>query len=720
MKRFNLFLLASLLFTACSEANIEEYSPIPERKQIPETIYVSLDDQTSRVQLNTEGKTVWTEGDFLTAFYQTDGNSKFKFRGKTGDRSGGFTVTEMNEGTTEIDEVILLYPYSADYKLNATKKTVKVNIPAEQHYSEGSYGVGANLMASVETGSDFSLKSLCGWISIQLKGAGSVTSVTLTGNNGEQLAGDATFHYDEMNLKLLYYPSAPGDDSEVGGSLIFGDFQQTTTLICDEPVELHYTEPTEFYFVVPPQTFSQGITIEATCSDGTVLTKSTSKELVIERNHIVPMSPLTVMEQQPANEIWYTSTNGEIVVPNNETVFGATLQSNTYSNGKGVMTFDGPVTGIGDEAFYKCNTLSNITIPESASSIGFQAFTLCENLTSIDIPDNVAEIELAAFSACKNLKKVKLPSGLTVITADLFVTCYSLTDIAIPDGVTSIGYGAFSFCTSLTSVKIPDSVTEIGDFAFYYCHSLASVTIPDGVTSIGEGAFVYCSLTNVTIPNGVTSIGEEAFLGCRLESVTIPDSVTEIEDGTFAGCDQLTTVTIPNSIVSIGEGVFRECGLTCVTIPDSVTSIGSGAFQFCFLMTAFYGKFASEDNLCLIVDGVLNAFAVGSGATEYTIPDSVTSIGDYAFGFCDKLTTVTIPDGVTSIGDWAFCDCHNLASVYCKPTTPPSAIYSELWEAFDNIAEGAKIYVPTESVEAYKAADGWSDYAALISPYIFD
>lgn len=580
MRRISLYMLAAMLLASCSEANIEEYSPIPERDRIPETIYVSLDDETSRVQLNAEGKTVWTEGDFLTAFYQTDGNSKFKFRGKTGDRSGGFTVAEMNEGTTEIEEVILLYPYSADYKLNTKKKTVKVNIPAEQHYLGGSYGVGTNLMASVETGSDFSLKSLCGWISIQLKGAGSVTSVTLTGNNGEQLAGDATFHYDEMNLELLYYPSAPGDDSEVGGSLIFGDFQETTTLICDEPVELHYTEPTEFYFVVPPQTFSQGITIEATCSDGTVLTKSTSKALTIERNHIVPMSPLTINAPTANQKLLYTTTDGNpLSFSEGYTMGEATLEAHTYIDGVGEMIFDKEITTIAGYMFYGSETLETITLPST-----------------------LKEIEMLAFWRCSNLQNVTLPEGLEIL-----------------------GMGAFT------------------------------------------------------------------------------------------GCESITSVTIPESVISVGDNEFRNCAS----------------------LAEFKGKYASEDGRCLIVDGVLNSFAPAD-LTTYAIPEGVVRVGEDSFNGCANLTSVTIPEGVEELGNWVFWQCTALTSLeipasvtqigqqcfggctllsefYCNPTTPPALeLFSDSWSAFENIAEGAKIYVPAESVEDYKAADGWSDYADMI------
>lgn len=261
--------------------------------------------------------------------------------------------------------------------------------------------------------------------------------------------------------------------------------------------------------------------------------------------------------------------------------------------------------------------------------------------------------------------------------------------------VTSIGGCAFSDCKLLTSVTIPDSITSIGEHALSGCvgeliinsqslvgtsyrHSWESVllaganfsklTIGDSVTSIGDHAFCDCkSLTSVTIGNSVTSIGDYAFYKCTsLTSVTIPDSVISIGSEAFRGCSALTSVTIGNSVASIGRHAFNGCtSLTEVTIPDSVTSISMYVFGVCPSLAAFHGKFASADNRCLIVGGVLKYSAL-AGLTSYTIPDSVTSIGDYAFSGCSRLTEITIPDSVTSIGISAFDGIYNLKVCICN------------------------------------------------------
>ena len=175
-----------------------------------------------------------------------------------------------------------------------------------------------------------------------------------------------------------------------------------------------------------------------------------------------------VVNKPKPNEIWYTTTDGKKLFPNNTepAAFGTLLVSNIYKDGQGVLTFDDDITLIGGGVFWDCTTLATITIPESVTEIGDGAFFGCRSLTSVTIPDSVTEIGNNAFRGCR-----------------------SLTSVTIPDSVTSIGDGAFSGCSSLTSVTIPDSVTEIGDYAFENCDNIASVKLPDSVTTVGRGVF---------------------------------------------------------------------------------------------------------------------------------------------------------------------------------------------------------------------------------------
>ena len=270
------------------------------------------------------------------------------------------------------------------------------------------------------------------------------------------------------------------------------------------------------------------------------------------------------------------------------------------------------------------------------------------------------------------IKVITIDFGVTSIGDYAFNLCTSLTSVTIPNSVTSIGYEAFDCCESLTSITIPNSVTSIGDYAFRGCTSLTSITIPNSVTSIGRSAFDNCtSLTSITIPNSVTSIGGDAFYGCTsLTSVTIGNSVTSIGGNPFSGCKSLLSIEVSdnNKNYSSFDGILFNknkseliaypAGKTDseYAIPNSVTSIGSYAFYGCTSLTSVE-----------IPDGVTSidwhAFSNCTNLTSIIIPNSVTSVGSSAFEYCTSLTSITIPDSVKSIGNWAFDHCKSLTSV---------------------------------------------------------
>ena len=383
--------------------------------------------------------------------------------------------------------------------------------------------------------------------------------------------------------------------------------------------------------------------------------------------------------QNPRYYLYYTSNDGNIVQPYNSSVFGATILSNTYIDGVGVIEFDAPITTIGERAFCNRGSLTSVTIPDSVTTIGDSAFSNCDSLTSVTIPDSVTTIGGWAFGNCSSLTSVYI--------SDISAWCNISFDDSYSNPLSN-GCNLYLNNELVTDLTIPDSVTTIGFCAFYNCDSLTSVTIGDSVTTIGNSAFRDCySLTRVTIGDSVTTIGSSAFEDCTsLTSVTIGDSVTTIGNYAFNVCISLTSVTIPNSVTTIGNEAFSSCySLKSVTIPDSVTEIGSSAFSGC------------------------------SSLTSVTIGDSVTMIGSSAFSGCDSLKSVTIPDSVTSIGGAAFYNCNKLKSVYCKPTTPPAGGGN----MFNKNALGRKIYVPMWSVGTYESAEGWSDYSYHIEGYYF-
>lgn len=224
------------------------------------------------------------------------------------------------------------------------------------------------------------------------------------------------------------------------------------------------------------------------------------------------------------------------------------------------------------------------------------------------------------------------------------------------DNTSSANYN-YVYGNSVKAVRI-GSDASIESYAFANCQSLASISMPSGLTIIKDHAFLNCySLAFASIPNGVTSIGDYAFDYCySLTSASMPGGVTSESTYTFRNCKSLRRVYIPNGVTSIGSTVFSGC--------SSLTSIG--------------------------------------------IADSVTKIGSSAFSASYSFASISIPSGITSIGALAFNNCYGIGEFHVKASTPPTISSN----TFSNIRSDCKFYVPAESLEAYKTAQYWSNYAS--------
>jgi len=329
---------------------------------------------------------------------------------------------------------------------------------------------------------------------------------------------------------------------------------------------------------------------------------------------------------------------------------------------------------------------------------------------------------------------------------------YNLSD---EDHTAEVTHRAESYGAYDGNVVIPESVTyndviyhvtKIGDSAFDTCHDLISVTMPNSIDSIKADAFMACfNLTNVTMGNGVKSIGHRAFEQCRnLKTIDIPNTVTFIDEMAFLGCGGLTAInvidvgatnghynsedgvlfnkdktslllypqskqgdyTVPNSVIRIEESAFTgRAGLTSVNMGDHVTYIGRSAFEGCTNMRSIRFK-----NSVPTIG--IYAFYKCTGLTSVKIPYGVTSIGGWAFDQCSALQSVSIPSTVSSIENSAFWYCTALTSITNYATTPQTIDFS----VFDLVDKSAcTLYVPAESIDAYRAAEYWSAFEHIVA-----
>ena len=289
--------------------------------------------------------------------------------------------------------------------------------------------------------------------------------------------------------------------------------------------------------------------------------------------------------------------------------------------------------------------------------------------------------------------------GYDFQSGNLYYKIFSETTVQ----VTYRGYDYDSYDEYSGEVIIPSTVTyygttynvtRIGSSAFRDCSSLTSITIPNSVEYIGEYAFRYCSsLTSVTIGNSVIKIGVLAFDVCS----SLVSMVVESGNTRYDSRDNC------NAIIETATNILIA-GCQNTIIPNSVTTIGSYAFSGCSSLTS-----VTIPNSVTSIRSC--AFCDCSKLTSVTIGNSVTSIGDYAFENCSSLTSVTIPESVTSIGNKAFCWCGSLRDVICEAVEGPalgSNVFSYAW-----ISE-ATLYVPAQSLDDYKAAYQWKGFGRIL------
>ena len=370
------------------------------------------------------------------------------------------------------------------------------------------------------------------------------------------------------------------------------------------------------------------------------------------------------------------------------------------------------LTAIPDSAFYGHTEITHMEIPASVKRIGKDAFNGCSNLTFVTLPYGLTQMGDRVFYGCRKLTSVTLPPALTQIGECAFMLCTQLNSVTIPASLTQIGNRAFSNCSALQSITvengnpvydsrgncnaiietasntltegclstvIPSSVKTIGQYAFQG-RSPSNVTIPAGVETIASYAFYQCDVENVSFGETLKSVGYYAFGGCdNLMTLSLGNSVETIGDYAFSGCEKLMNIDFGHSLVSIGNYAFRNSISTVYSDNPSIfVDVNGEMFMLVqyegyddYYYTPIYNNYDGwywyhnwYGEEIWISEEELNELMNVSGTVTITLPESLKTIGRYAFYECEGLRSVVMaPNSVTSIGESAFSQCRGIESI---------------------------------------------------------
>jgi hypothetical protein len=711
MRNTALFLgIAAAMLASCT---VKEEIPTPVAEDVKfYATFEQPEETATKVYVNDELCLRWNADDRVSIFNKITYNQQYKFLGQTGANAGEFAKVENAEFVTgnPIEHVVSFYPYSAETVINESEQ-VQMVWPSEQTFQYYSFGLNANPMLSVTYDNVLQYMNIGGYLTISLYGEGSVNSIVLEGHQNEQISGQGMVYMTSEGTPEVYLIYDPSTPSQI-------------VLNCESPVALHSSESNavEFWLVVPPKSFRKGFTITVNTTVGTFM-KATTKEITIERNRISRMAPMKI-EVVTSPDIEFADRNVEALC----------LQNWDYNcDGKLSRAEAAAVTDLG-KVFYmnknieQFNELQYFT---GLTKISEEAFRQCENLASVTLPASVKVIDKYAFLYCYALAGITLPEGLTTIDISAFGGCNSLENVVFPASLTTLGQSAFSGC-AFTSLEIPAGLTDIGRQAFDRIPGLTSIVVDPANPK-------YDSRDNC---NAIVETATNTLIrGCS--TTVIPNTVTALSDYAFCGVSGITTLNIPASVKKLGGYAFGECpDLTSAYIPATVDSIGLSLLRVCPKLTSIVvdpanPKYDSRDNCNAIIRTDTNTLmspcsttvipstvtAIGQEAYSdntflvghFTIPEGITSIGQVAFTGCKGLVSMTLPSTLKEMGILAISFNPALTSVTCLAVTPPTQLVPFLMP-FQQEGPDFKIYVPAESVEAYKAADGWKHHASIIFP----
>ena len=692
----------------------ETTSPQKELREVIITASISdASDQTRTSYNETEGKNYWSPGDKIKVFsageaaqftsLNTVPETIVKFKGNISTITGS-----SNDDDDSKDYVWGLYPYStgATYaEPDGISRTARITTtyPDVQVGVAGTFGDNLAVMIGRSESLSIPFRGAYSGAFFQVS-RDDIVSMTLRGLNGEVLAGKATIGLDGNLLPVVYDVT-----------------DEKTAVTVTAPNGTFETGKNYYIITLPDVALPNGYSVTLRRSDGYEGTYELRANRPLNRIKFRNLSePVDVRIEnaqnissgvstgwvqsttQGINEIWYTSSDGDVVEYTLAAGSDNEIESNVSPNangGIGIVRFLSTLTEIDEGAFMNKTTLTSVSLPETVEYIGAEAFQECSNLASVNLGSNVNRIEEAAFWDCA-FSSISLPEGLEWIGADAFAGCANLTEITIPNSVTYIGYdryGRFSStpfinCFSLESFygkyASDDNKCLINDGSLISFAtggmSGETYTIPEGVTRIMNWAFAASLINHVVFPSSLLYIGNYAFCQSSLTDVSIPATVIAVYPYAFSYCSDLQWVKIYKSSTVLGTsspGAVFDYSTCPIYVPANLLKYYKSE-QFWDSYEARYQPL-SEPNKILYTttDGEAVTFNVtsdtgntlvqsgckapknngGVGIIQFSAP--VTQIDQEALVGNDNLASIILPDSVEDILPGAISECPNLTDI---------------------------------------------------------
>ena len=294
------------------------------------------------------------------------------------------------------------------------------------------------------------------------------------------------------------------------------------------------------------------------------------------------------------------------------------------------------------------------------------------------------------------------------------MACTKLAKVHVGADVRTIGYRAFADCTELQEINLTDRITTFGDYygtseTFRGCINLDNIVLGKRISAMGTKVFVNCTgLTTVTVNNGCELIGEACFYGCaKLSGIDLPESVISIGAEAFYGCSAMITAIIGDGVTSIGHNAFQNCSsLATVSLGDGLKTIGYRAFKGCASLTGI----VIPDYVTSLTDyyGTSETFNGCTALVNVTLGKRINSMGSSVFGNCPNIEYITIKDGCSVVGEKCFNGCDKIKYIHNNCTEIPTTSSN----AFSSYT--ATLYVPAESLDAYKVHEVWGQFFAVL------